>query len=220
LLSPFSILITCEPVGWRHSIAERRPSLALRRALLILPMHEPRVTPAGTSGEQPAVNGRGPPLRAPVRCMRTVRPWTAILLARLLRERETGTPAPCHTAVPEHRSRAPCKCSSPSSLSRARPRGVTHRCSDDGRVGALEDRRCRPARAPHLPTVPSPSAVTPKSARPGCAPALVAPDAASAQQGGALEKPPTCAFCRRAGRFLRHGPRRSRPRRRRRPRHM
>jgi len=107
---------------------------------------------------------------------------------------------------------------------RERARGVTHRCSNDGRVGALKDRRgqrYRLARAPHLPPVPSSSAATPRSAGPGCAPALVAPGAASAQQSlqrGAIEKPPTCAFCRRAGRFLRHGPRGLRPRRRRRPR--
>jgi hypothetical protein len=106
---------------------------------------------------------------------------------------------------------------------RERARGVTHRCSDDGRLGTLEDRRgqrCRPARAPRLPKAPSRSAVTPKPAGPCCAPALVAPDAASAQQWlqrGLLEKPPACAFCRRAGRFLRHGPRRLRPRRRHRP---
>jgi hypothetical protein len=108
---------------------------------------------------------------------------------------------------------------------RERARGVTHRCSDVGRAGALEDRRshrCRPARTPHLPTVSSPSAVTPRSAGPCCAAALVALGAVPAQQSlqrGALEKPPTCAFCRRASRFLRHGPRRLRTRRRRRPRH-
>ncbi len=89
---------------------------------------------------------------------------------------------------------------------RKRSAGVTHRSYLAVAAGAHGDRKRTRGGARSAPTVIPPSKSTPTQASSWC-------DASRAILISTLtpDRPPTCAFCRRTTRFLRHGPRQQRP---------